>query len=141
MFFVFSGLRGFWALWSLCAPWEALRNKNLAIQTRLRGWYQVRFFGLIFGHSWGKRYRSKVAPGTVPLRNPKFLKALHERHVWKTLKQASVLEVLKNLFMPLFLMGCFPVDFQEVKRPLRTKSVKSPTKVGKRPINEGETAH
>ena len=35
-------------------------------------------------------------------------------------------------------MGCFPVDFQEVKRPLRTKSVKRPTKVGKRPINEGK---
>ena len=40
--------------------------------------------------------------------------------------------------MPLFLMGCFPVDFQEVKRPLRTKSAKSPIKVGKRPINEGK---
>ena len=35
-------------------------------------------------------------------------------------------------------MGCFPVDFQEVKRPLRTKSVKHPIKVGKRPINEGK---
>ena len=35
-------------------------------------------------------------------------------------------------------MGCFPVDFQEIKRPLRTKSVKRPTKVGKRPINEGK---
>ena len=40
--------------------------------------------------------------------------------------------------MPLFLMGCFPVDFQDVKRPLRTKSVKRPIKVGQRPINEGE---
>ena len=40
--------------------------------------------------------------------------------------------------MPLFLMGCFPVDFQDVKRPLRTKSVKRPVKVGKRPINEGK---
>ena len=40
--------------------------------------------------------------------------------------------------MPLFLMGCFPVDFQEGKRPLRTKSVKRPIKVGKRPINEGK---
>ena len=40
--------------------------------------------------------------------------------------------------MPLFLMGCFPVDFQEVKRPLRTKSVKRPIKVGKRPLNEGK---
>ena len=36
--------------------------------------------------------------------------------------------------MPLFLMGCFPVDFQEVKRPLRTRSGKRPIKVGKRPI-------
>ena len=45
---------------------------------------------------------------------------------------------LKNLLTPLFLMGCFPVDFQEVKRPLRTKSVKRPIKVGKRPINEGK---
>ena len=40
--------------------------------------------------------------------------------------------------MPLFLMGCFPVDFREAKRPLRTKSVKRPIKVGKRPINEGK---
>ena len=40
--------------------------------------------------------------------------------------------------MPLFLMGCFPVEFQEAKRPLRTKSVKRPIKEGKRPINEGK---
>ena len=40
--------------------------------------------------------------------------------------------------MPLFLMGCFPLDFQEVKRPLRTKSGKRPIKVGKRPIKEGK---
>ena len=46
--------------------------------------------------------------------------------------------MFKNLLMPLFLMGCFPVDFLEVKRPLRTKSVKRPIKVGKRPINEGK---
>ena len=39
--------------------------------------------------------------------------------------------------MPLFLMGCFPVDFQEVKRPLRTKSAKR-IKIGKRPINKGK---
>ena len=44
----------------------------------------------------------------------------------------------KNLLMPLFLMGCFPMDFQEVKRPLGTESVKRPIKVGKRPINEGK---
>ena len=29
----------------------------------------------------------------------------------------------KNLLMPLFLMGCFPVDFQKVKRPLRTQKL------------------
>ena len=44
----------------------------------------------------------------------------------------------KNLLMPLFLMGCFPVGFQEVKRPLRMKSGKRPIKVGKRPIKEGK---
>ena len=47
-------------------------------------------------------------------------------------------EEFKNLLMPLFLMGCFPVDFQEAKRPLRTKSGKRPIKVGKRPIKEGK---
>ena len=46
--------------------------------------------------------------------------------------------LFKNLLMPLFLMGCFPVDFQEVKRPLRTKSAQRPIKAGKRPINEGK---
>ena len=44
----------------------------------------------------------------------------------------------KSLLMPLFLMGCFPVDFQDVKRPLRTKSVKRPIQAGQRPINEGK---
>ena len=37
-----------------------------------------------------------------------------------------------------FSMSCFSVDFQEVKRPLRTKSGKRPNKVGKRPIKEGK---
>ena len=49
----------------------------------------------------------------------------------------SVFLVFKNLLMPLFLMGCFPVSFQEAKRPLTTKSGKCPIKVGKRrPIKE-----
>ena len=47
-------------------------------------------------------------------------------------------EMIKNLLMPLFLLGCFPMDSQEAKRPLRTKSVKHPIKVGQRPINEGK---
>ena len=55
---------------------------------------------------------------------------------WASGKRESA--CFKNLLMPLFLMGCFPVDFQEVKRPLRTKSAKRPIKVGKRPINEGK---
>ena len=45
---------------------------------------------------------------------------------------------IKNLLMPLFLMGCFPVEFEEVKRPLRMKSGKRPIKVGKRGIKEGK---
>ena len=50
-------------------------------------------------------------------------------------------EIFKNLLMPLFLMGCFPVDFQEVKLPLRAKSGKRPIKGGKRPIKEGKRPH
>ena len=53
-------------------------------------------------------------------------------------KSETAFTVIENLLMPLFLMGCFPIDFQEVKRPLRTKSVKRPIKAGKRPINEGK---
>ena len=60
-----------------------LRNKNLRIQTCLRGWYQVRFFGLIFGHSWG----NGEGPGWHLVRYLcETRKALHERHVWKPLK-------------------------------------------------------
>ena len=45
---------------------------------------------------------------------------------------------LKNLSTPLFLMGCFPVDFQELNGPLGQRSGKRPIKVGKRPIKEGK---
>ena len=45
---------------------------------------------------------------------------------------------LKNPVMPLFSTGCSPVDFQEVKRLLRTKSGIRPIEVGKRPIKEGK---
>ena len=54
------------------------------------------------------------------------------------LRVSASVGTIKSLLMPLFLMGCFPVDFQDVKRPLRTKSVKRPIKAGKRPINEGK---
>ena len=46
----------------------------------------------------------------------------------------TLISGFKNLLMPLFLMACFPVDFQEAKRPLRTKSGERPIKVGKRPV-------
>ena len=39
--------------------------------------------------------------------------------------------------MPLFLMGCFPLDFQESKRPLKTKLGKRRIEVRKRPTKEG----
>ena len=57
------------------------------------------------------------------------------------IRNLAVLEIspgtkIKNLLMPLLLMGCFPVNFQEVKRPLTTKLGKRPIKVGKRPIKE-----
>ena len=49
----FSWGEGLSLVRSLCTPWEALHGKNLATPMCLQGWYQVRFFGLIFGHSWG----------------------------------------------------------------------------------------
>ena len=57
----FAGRKALSLVRSLCTPWEARRNKNFAIQTCLWGWYPVRFFGLIFGHFWGKRHRTRVA--------------------------------------------------------------------------------
>ena len=42
---------------------------------------------------------------------------------------------IKNLLMPLLFMGCFPVDFRDVKTLLRTKR---PIKVGKLRIEEGK---
>ena len=57
---------------------------------------------------------------------------------WQLAITILKLQKFKSLLMPLFLMGCFPVDFQEEKRLLRTKSRKRPIKVGKRPIKEGK---
>ena len=49
------------------------------------------------------------------------------------------LQNAKNLLMDLFLMGCFPGDFQEVERPINIRhSGKGPIKVAKRPIKEGK---
>ena len=72
---------------SLCTLWEAFRNKNLRIQTCLRAWYQVRFFGLIFGLIFGHSWGNGEGPGWHLVRYLcETRKALHERHVWKTLK-------------------------------------------------------
>ena len=63
---------------------------------------------------------------------------------------ATVLWVpLKNLSMGLSEKGCFPIDFQETKRPKEgvqgngplRHSGKRPIKVGKRPINLEEGKH
>ena len=42
---------------------------------------------------------------------------------------------IKNLLTPLVLMGCFPRDFQEGKRPTKVFT-KQHIEVGKRPIKE-----
>ena len=61
----------------------------------------------------------------------------------ETLSEADFLSDALSPVAPILLplkvstiMGCFPVDFQEVKRPRRAKSGKRPIKVGKRPIKE-----
>ena len=46
-----------------------------------------------------------------------------------------------NRLMPLFLMGCCPVDVQEEKRLIRVTMGKGPSiKVGKRPLGNGLSA-
>ena len=49
-------------------------------------------------------------------------------------------KTLQELLNTLFLMGCFPMNFQEVKRPLRTKSGKRPISGRKTDHQQGETA-
>ena len=82
---------------SLCTPWDALRNKNLRIQTCLRGWYQVRFFGLIFGHSWG----NGEGPGWHLARYlPCVSKQCPADGVWRIGRGGSPARVLKTRFTP-----------------------------------------
>ena len=87
-------------------------------------------------------------PRSGPAENPLQLRSFELRSCWNSSAATShklgrtydITWYAKNAasksktLMPLFLMGCFPVDFQEVKRPLRTKSGKRPIKIGKRPI-------
>ena len=61
------------------------------------------FLGVLRGSGEGRG----GAPGTAPLQNPEVTS-------------------FKNLLMPLFLMGCFPGDLKEGKRPIKAS---------------GETAH
>ena len=44
---------------------------------------------------------------------------LLEKEIWC---ERSARGSIKNLLMPLFLMGCFPEDFQEGERPSRHSS-------------------
>ena len=74
------------------------------------------------------------APKRPPPSKSKSLFLLSSRRLFGFIPK----KLLSKLLMTLFLMGCFPVDFQEVKRPLRTKSGKRPIKVGKLPIEEGK---
>ena len=66
-----------------------------------------------FGHSWGKRYRTRVAPGTVPLRNPKGTsrKACLENPEKKTdEEQKHVKKTFTGLsrdFLGIMLIMCF----------------------------------
>ena len=73
-----------------------------------------------------------------PTRKPRHASVFSTHSDTQPVPAFHCIRLFKNLLMPLFLMGCFPVDFQEGKRPLRTKSGKRPIKVGKRPINEGK---
>ena len=57
------------------------------------------------------------------------------RFPWKNEQEKNPPKT-KSLLMPLFLMGCFPGDFRDGKRPISTKSGKRPIKVCKRPIKE-----
>ena len=75
------------------------------------------------------KYRIKLLENYSPISRPqKMLSRQGLGNSWQG--------KFKNLLMPLFSMGCFPVSFQEVKWPLTTKSGKRPIKVGKGPIKE-----
>ena len=67
----FQGAKGLSLVRSLCTPWEALRNKNLAIQTCLRGLVPGTLLWIYFWAFLGHRGGTRVAPGTAPLPNPK----------------------------------------------------------------------
>ena len=91
------------------------------------------FSGRWHASLWGSWSSIIVHPGCTRLRVPPV--ALHvSRYTCRSWFPGFIQEPLNA---PFLKKGCFPVDFQEVKRPLRTKSVKRPIKVGKRPINEG----
>ena len=58
----FSGDKGVSLVRSLCTRWEALLNKNLAIQTCLRGCYQVRILGASGRDQGGTWYGNSAKP-------------------------------------------------------------------------------
>ena len=146
----------------------ALQKCNVNFSARILGWiFWCEFLALNFFrvNFWGGSFCWKKDPkNSIPEFGPKFgLKNSHPRirsqipgsqgaksplrklapDVLRLLSHALLglwvwSSKFKNLLMPLLLMGCFPVDVQEVKRPLGTKSGKRPIMVGKRPIKEGK---
>ena len=127
------------APWKLFSPWRSIslahQNRTIAIASDFR---------VDGAKSPEIPQKEGVLGSEIAARNRKSLATFY-----RTLKSQCMQQLLplvseiasdffKNLLMPLFLMGCFPVDFQEVKRPLKAKSGKRPIKGGKRPIKEGK---
>ena len=97
----FRGGKGLSLVRSLCKPWEALRNKKLAIQTCLRGWYQIRFFGFIFGHSWGiggGRDQGGTWYGTSAKPKRHFTKGMFPKNLFGLFLTFRVISILQGYF-------------------------------------------
>ena len=58
--------------------------------------------------------------------------AIHANRFPRIIRNCDPYFYIKNLLMPLFLMGCFPGDFQERKRPI--KEEKRPLRRGNAPL-------
>ena len=66
------------------------------------GLVPARFFGLVFGHSWG----TGEGPGWHPVRYLcETRKALHERHFWKTLTIAESLRIFRGYLLEITSRG------------------------------------
>ena len=120
--------------YALRTPKICTKNPKICTNFPKRSWNNIvtRFLNNF------RIYGSPPSPGVYNDTNTWWILLADKRGLdrWWGSCQFGVPRYIKNLLMPLFWMGLFPVDFHYVKRPLRTKSVKRPIKVGKRPINE-----